>query len=377
MSRPRTVGVEEELLLIDPETRKASPGSDRVLEHLPPEEQRNAGADLDHELFRHQLETRTPPATGLDELRQHLVRGRRFAAEAAARVGLATAASGTSPLESGEPQITRDDRYLDMMGRYGEIARPGGTCGMHVHVHVDSDEDGVRAIDATAPWLPVVLAVSANSPYFRSRQTGYASWRSQIWARWPSAGPTETFGSVERYRLVCERMIASGAARDPGMLYFDARLSADHPTVEVRIADVCTSVDDAVLVAGLLRALITWGAEGDTARPPRSSADGRPVWCAELLRAAQWRAARYGLAGDLVSPTTGDLVPARAALDDLVGLVRPQLEAAGDLDLVRDALPRVLAGGGATRQRQAFERTGSLTAVVDDLVERTNPASVG
>lgn len=368
MSEARTVGVEEELLLIDPETRKASPRSDQVLEHLPPSEQRDAAEDLDHELFRHQLETRTPPATDLERLRELLVRGRRFAAEAAARVGLATAASGTSPLESGEPQITRDDRYLDMVGRYGEIARPGGTCGMHVHVHVASDEEGVRAIDATAPWLPVILAVSANSPYFRSRYTGYASWRSQIWARWPSAGPTEAFGSVERYRLVSQRMIASGAARDPGMLYFDARLSAEHPTVEVRVSDVCTSVDDAVLVAALLRALITWGAEAETGRPP----DEPPVWCAELLRAAQWRAARYGLAGELVSPCTGELIPARSALDELVDLVREQLEAAGDLELVRDGIPRVLAGGGATRQRQAYERTGSLTAVVDDLVERTN-----
>lgn len=377
MEDKRTVGVEEELLLIDPETRQASPRSDQVLEHLPPDEQRDAAEDLDHELFRHQLETRTPPAVGLDELREHLVRGRRFAAEAAARVGLATAASGTSPLESGEPQITRDDRYLDMVGRYGEIARPGGTCGMHVHVHVASDEEGVRAIDATAPWLPLVLAASANSPYFRSRDTGYASWRSQIWARWPSAGPTETFGSVERYRLISERMIASGAARDPGMLYFDARLSADHPTVEVRISDVCTAVDDAVLVAALLRALITWGAETRSRRSRVPGADEPPVWCAELLRAAQWRAARYGLAGELVSPTTGQLVPARAALDDLVDLVREQLEAAGDLDRVRDGLPRVLAGGGATRQRQAYERTGSLSAVVDDLVERTNAAAVG
>lgn len=364
----RSFGVEEELLLIDPETRKASPQSHRVLELR---DEREPGADdLDGELFRHQLETRTPPVHDLDDLRSHLLHGRRSAADAAARLGLATAASGTSPLESGEPQVTRNDRYLDMLGRYGEIARPGGTCGMHVHVRVHSDEEGVRAIDAVSPWLPVVLAISANSPYFRSRHTGYASWRSQIWARWPSAGPTEAFGSAEGYRAVSRRMIASGAARDPGMLYFDARLSVEHPTVEVRIADVCTAVDDAVLVAALLRALVTWAADRDPGR-------GGPRWRAELLRAAQWRAARYGLAGDLVSPTTGELVPARSALDEVVDLVRDQLDATDDLPFVRDALPRVLAGGGATRQRQAYERTGSLPAVVDDLVARTNAPAVG
>lgn len=364
----RTLGVEEELLLVDPETREVSPRSHLVLEQVPAGATGPEADDLDHELFRHQLETRTPPVAGLADLREHLVHARRFASEAAARVRLVTAACGTVPLESGEPRVTRDDRYLDMVDRYAEIARPGGTCGMHVHVQVGSDEEGVRAIDGVAPWLPVVLAISANSPYYRSRDTGYASWRSQIWARWPSTGPTEAFGSVEAYREVGRRMIASGAARDTGMLYFDARLSAENPTVEVRVADVCTDVDDAVLIAGLLRALVTRAA-GTGSAPP----GGASPWRAELLRAAQWRAARYGLANGLVSPATGEPAPAREVLDHLVSTVREELEAYGDLELVRDGLTRVLAGGGATRQRSTYEREGSLAAVVDDLVARTTP----
>ena len=111
---------------------------------------------------------------------------------------------------------------------------------MHVHLYVESPETGVAVIDQLVPWLPVILAISANSPFYQGRDTAYASWRSQAWAQWPSAGPTERFGSLETYREVSRQMRESGAAQDEGMLYFDARLSADHPTVEVRISDVCT-----------------------------------------------------------------------------------------------------------------------------------------
>ncbi len=153
-----------------------------------------------------------------------------------------------------EPVITDNDRYRDMAEAFGQIARRGTTCGMHVHVAIESDEEGVRCIDRIAPWLPILLAVSANSPYAEGRDTGYASWRTQLWSTWPSAGPTEAFGSLAGYRRACERMIASGAARDPGMLYFDARLSEGQPTLEVRVLDAVTDPEDVGLLTALVRA---------------------------------------------------------------------------------------------------------------------------
>jgi carboxylate-amine ligase len=374
----RTVGVEEELFLVDPATRQSSPRSPEVLKFAA--EHETAPEDLDRELFRHQVETRTPPTASMTELREHIVHGRRLAAEAAQGVGLATAASGTVPVANPNPRVTTDDRYLDMMGRFGEIARPGGTCGMHVHVHVESPEVGVDVIDALVPWLPVVLAVSGNSPFHQGRDTGYASWRSQVWAQWPSAGPTQAFGSLEVYRDVSRQMLEFGAARDEGMLYFDARLARDHPTVEVRISDVCTDPDDAVLIAALVRGLVgrsadlALGGEDDSADHERVAA-GRAadyVWRAELLRAAQWRAARYGLSDRLLDPTTGRLEKATDVLARLFTVIAPRLEATGDVELVEQGVARALGASGASRQRAALERGGSLEAVVDDLVERTN-----
>ncbi|GAA4097121.1 glutamate--cysteine ligase [Nocardioides kongjuensis] len=360
----RTVGVEEELLLVDPETRATTPRAEQALryaaEHAP-----ESADELDHELFAHQLETRTPPVRDAADLRGHLVRLRALADRAAAAAGARTAATGAVPLQGGPPRTTRDDRYLAMVATFGEIARPGGTCGQHVHVQVDSDEQGVRAIDAITPWLPVLLAISANSPYFHGRDTRYASWRAEAWAHWPSACSTQRFGSAAAYHALSRALVASGAAMDDGMLYFDARLSAHQPTVEVRIGDVCTDPDDAVLVAVLARALVCLEIDGD----------GLPsgCWRAELLRAARWRAARYGLTERLLDPVTGDLAPARDVLGHLVTTVAELLTAYGDAEVVRTGVPRVLAEGGASRQRASYERSGgSMPAVVDDLVSRTN-----
>jgi carboxylate-amine ligase len=322
----------------------------------------DVGAPVEHELFRHQVETRTEPATDLADIVTQLVAARRQVGEAADAAGLAVVACGVVPSSDAEPRLTRDDRYENMVGTFGEIARTGGTCGMHVHVAVDSDDEGVAVIDAITPWLPVVLAISANSPFYLGRDTGYASWRAQVWSRWPSAGPNQPFGTAETYRAVGQQMIDLGAARDPGMLYFDARLSVEHPTVEVRVCDVCTDVEDPPVVAALVRGLVTAAAGGSL-----PSSDLR----VEELRAAQWRASRYGVGDRLVHPVERSLRPAREVLQALVDTVRPVLEEAGDVDRVESDVERVLGGGGAARQRAAYERTGEIDGVVDDLVDRT------
>jgi carboxylate-amine ligase len=268
------------------------------------------------------------------------------------------------PLALEEPVVSDNERYRDMVETFGQVARRGTTCGMHVHVGIDSPEEGVGCIDRIAPWLPILLAVSTNSPYEEGRDTGYASWRTQLWSTWPSAGPTEPFGSYEGYRRACERMIASGAARDPGMLYFDARLSLGQPTLEIRILDAVTDPEDVGLLTALVRALVETAID----RWP----EGLPVWRAEELRAARWRASRYGLAGRLLDPATHALRPAREVLSRLVELVSERLQVSGDRDRVARGVERVLGATGATRQRAAYEVTGSLQGVVDDVLARTS-----
>lgn len=356
----RKVGVEEELLLVDPvDGRLTAVSRQAVRAHAGAPHP--TGAPVEAELFLQQIETQTPPTLDLTELDASLRRSRRAVGEAAEAAGAAAVAIGTPVLADGGVTITPQPRYLRIRQQYAELAHSALACAMHVHVDIDSPEEGVRVIDGAAPWLPVLLAASANSPYLEGRDTGHASWRSQVWGRWPSAGTGEPFRDVATYHRVVDRLVEWGAALDPAMAYFDARLAAELPTVEVRVADVCTEVEDAVLVTALARALVTTAAE----------APSEP-WRGDLLRAATWRAARYGLAERLVDPGTQALAPARDVLGSLVDHVRPALEEAGDVERVEAGVEALLArGGGATRQRSVLESTGSLEAVVADARRRT------
>jgi glutamate---cysteine ligase / carboxylate-amine ligase len=364
----RTVGVEEELILVDPETFRLTSVSQGAVQiaQLAGDGASDDIESVEEELYRPQIETATPPCATLADLDRHVRRARGEAAAAAAESGAAMVAVPLPVLDDDEPRITPKPRYERIVSEFGEIGRNTVVGGMHVHVAIESDDEGVGVIDRIRPWLPVLLAVSANSPYSWGVDTGYASWRSQTWSRWPSAGPPEEFGDAAGYRAATEALVETGAAIDAGMIYFDARLAQSFPTIEVRIADVCTEVGDALLVAGLTRALVTTAAEAWSRGGPT------PGWRAELVRAATWRAGRDGLSDKLVHPETGHLVRARDAVDALITHVSDALDDAGDREQVERLLSDLLSRGpGAGRQRAVFESKGTLEAVVDDLRDRT------
>jgi carboxylate-amine ligase len=353
----RKIGVEEELMLVDPGTGRLTALAEQAVDASDDDE-----PEVERELFRQQIETMTEPCDTVDELAAQLRAGRRAVTDAAGEAGASAVAVPTPVLVDEDAEITPKPRYERIREEYGELARTALARARHNHDDVDDDEQGGRVLDGRRPWLPVLLAVSANSPYSRGRDTGYASWRSQIWGRWPSHGTAEAFGSATAYDEVRQTLTDWGAAIDDGMVYFDARLSVKYPTVEIRVADVCTDLDDAVLVAALARGLVTTVA-----------ADGpAEEWRSDLLRAATWRASRYGLADELVHPVKRELAPAREVLEALVGFMRSALDDAGDREHVDDLCERLLSrGAGATRQRRVFEKDGSLEDVVRDLVNRT------
>ena len=259
--------------------------------------------------------------------------------------------------------FVKTPRYDRFAPRFGELARDAHVCGMHLHVDVADDAEAVRVVDGLQPWLPFLLAVSGNSPYWEERDTGHASWRSRVWGQWSTAGPSQPFGDVARYREVTGRMVDWGGALDPGMLYLDARLSEQYPTVEIRVADVCTDPEDGVLVALLARSLVESVATLD---PPAAP------WRADLLRVAAWRASRHGLTGDLVHPVKGRLASPREVFAALLAYTGEALREAGDEERVVDGFERLMSRGtGATRQRRLLEAGAGLAGVVDDLARRT------
>jgi carboxylate-amine ligase len=368
----RSVGVEEELLLVEPGTGHPRAVAETALQGI--SQARTSGdgpagddpaQSLELEFQRQQLETNTRPCWDLTELGREVRRCRSLAAEVAARAGARVAALATSPVPV-VPQLVLARRNQEMARAFGLTAHEQLTCGCHVHVGISSAEEGVAVLDRIGPWLAVLLALSANSPFWQGTDTEYASFRYQAWSRWPGAGPTEAFGSAEVYRQTVRQMVATGTLLDVGMVYFDARLSQHYPTLEIRIADVCLYPEDAVLVAALARALVETEARGwrDGVDVPRQRT--------EILRLGAWRASRSGLGGDLLNPLTGQPEAARVVVKALLEHVRDALDEAGDVSTATELLAAVLGrGNGAAFQRDAY-RDGGLPAMIESAVGVTN-----
>ncbi|HEY0373595.1 MAG TPA: glutamate--cysteine ligase [Amnibacterium sp.] len=360
----RTFGVEEELLLVDGSSGRPVPVAPQVLEADERAGRRGGGA-LTAEMHQEMIEAVTRPTVDAVELAQEAA-GLRSAADIAARsAGARVAALAASPLRA-EPHPTPSRRYQTMMGAYGALPRHSLACALHVHVGIESGEEGVAVLDRIRPWLPLLVALTANSPFCQGEDTGHASWRTIAWNQWPCAGPTDVFGSLQAYRAFEQRLLDSGVVLDAGMLYFAARLSRNNPTLEVRVADVPLDVGVTATVAALVRAMV------DTAAAEWRAGDAVPEVPTGLLRLASWHAALCGIRGTLVDPLSGLQAPAVAVLGRLLGHVQPALEANGDDRLVLDGLCSIVTGGtGADLQRRAYHGPKRMGDVVRMAVERT------
>ena len=357
----RTVGVEEEFLLV----RAGSPLLAAAGEAVVTAAAEASEGQFEHELKREQAELGTSPTQSIAELGVELRQLRAALAAAAEGQGTRLLASATSPLDQ-HVTTTPVERYEHMTKLFGRVARMQLTCGMHVHVSIESPAVGVAVLDRIRPWLAVLLALSANSPFLAGEDTGYASYRTMLWGQWPTAGVADPFGDLNGYENARAALVSSGAAIDDAMIYFDARLSARYPTVEVRVADVCVDAGDAVTIAAITRGLISTAAA--------AAGDGVPSAHirSELLRAATWRAARFGTEGELVDVTTARPVAAWNLIDQLVDLISPALRETGDTDLVRRGLNEVRRRGtGARRQRAAYAVTGTIDGIVAAVAART------
>ena len=365
----RTVGIEEELLLVDARTGVPTAVAAQVL-HVAGQHDDVGHDDLEHgamvhELQQQQLETYTPPESDMTRLAADLRAWRGRAISRAAEVGARVIASGTSPLPA-RPELVPTTRYTEMAERFGLTARENLLCGCHVHVGVESPDEAIGVLDRIRVWLPVLLALSANSPYWAGDDSGYASYRSQVLQRWPTSGPSELFGSPAAYERHRAEILGSGVLLDEAMIYTDARPSHRYPTVEIRVADTCADSDDAILVAALCRGLV------ETAAREYAAGDPAPQVSTAVLRLADWEASKYGVSDQLLDPLTLRPRPAHEVIEQLVEHVAPALVESGDEPLVTKGIERVLThGSGATRQREVLARTHALSCVVDDLARVT------
>ncbi|HEV8571077.1 MAG TPA: glutamate--cysteine ligase [Actinoplanes sp.] len=361
-----TLGVEEEYLLVDAVEPCGVEAVEDVFDHLPDD----LKDSVQHEYMRSQIEVASPPQLEVPGLWAAMTRLRTGLAEAAGRAGTRIVAVGAGPAAGPHTRIVDRPRYRRMRERFGDLSPGQGLNGMHVHISVPDPETGVQILNHMRPWLPVLQAATANSPLSAGHDTGYASWRSMLWARWPTVGPTPYLESYEQYGTLVSDLIASGAMLDEGMLYWYARLSARYPTVEIRIGDVCPTLDDTLLLAMLTRALVA------TLLDEVRDGVPAPNVAQPLLAAAHWRAAHDGLEGLNIDMATRDTRPAWRLMRQLFDYVRPQLDRHGDLEMATMAMGRLRARGtGAARQRAILARNGSVAQVVDWLADATRGAA--
>jgi len=246
------------------------------------------------------------------------------------------------------------------------IAHEQGICGCHVHVAVPDRDAAIGVSNRLRPWLPLLLALTANSAIYRNADTGHASWRSVLWARWPSAGPPPQFASADEYDAAVDMLCHSGVIRDNGMVYWDVRPSRNFPTIEVRVADVPATVAESVTFAALVRGCVMTALEehrrGEPVQPLASFA----------LKAAYWKAARDGLDGDSLDLQEHAPAPTRQLLEQLIDRVRPALEQVGDYELVSSGLAGVAErGNGAMRQQAAWRRNHEVSDVLAEAAAAT------
>ncbi|MET7303951.1 glutamate--cysteine ligase [Embleya sp. NPDC005575] len=348
-----TFGVEEEYLLLDPTDGRPMPVAEavRAAADLQPAV---SGGEIQSELLQVQVEVATPVCATLDEVGGHLLRLRHSVAAAAEQEGCRIVASGTAPFGADAPiALTDQVRYHALYSDAPRLVEEMFINGMHVHVAVPDRDAGVIVVNRLRPWLPLLVAMAANSPMWEGGDTGFASWRTLVYGRWSISGVPPDFVDAADYDRRIEELLTAGILRDRARVYWQIRLSDRYPTVEIRAMDVQLRVEDAVMLAGLVRALVTTVLRDATAGQPVP----RPA--PEFVAAAEWHAARHGLTDVLIDPHAPRRLKAGELVGRLMDYVAPVLADTGDARQIDALVHRLLREGtGADRQRETFRRGG-------------------
>ena len=356
-SSPFSLGVEEELMIVEPTAFRQVPAVRTLVEQA--EGCRLPGI-FKTELFASVVELATQPCATAQEAVASLASLRQAAAEIAARDDLRIAAAGTHPLDRPEDQAYVDEpRYEQMVAQVGITARRQGVQGLHLHVGMPDAEACLRALETVLPWLPVVLALSANSPYVAGRETGMRSSRAEILAQLPRSGAPPRFASWSEWEQLVARYAALGIAADYTAIWWDVRPHPRFGTLEIRVLDQPTSLALTGAFVALLQALCAAAVE---LPPAATNPHSRP-----LYQHSRWAAARLGPQGELVHPNGEGVAPAAELAVELLALVEPFTRRLGTAELLA---PLDVSTCEADRQL-AVGAAGGLEAVCADIVERT------
>jgi len=358
-----TMGVEEEFQIVDPLSYALSPDVESIIHHA----RETLGEAVQYELILSQIEIATPICSTLDEVQAALTNMRRTLIQSAAQAGKKIAASATHPFSPWYEQvITPKERYQQLVNDFQRLIQEQIIFGCHVHIGLGSREIALEVMNRSRIWLSVLLALSANSPFWEGADTQYASYRTGLWWTSPLAGPPPFFASRREHDEFIQALVATRSIEDVTRIYWDIRLPERYETIEFRVMDVCLTVDETLMLVGLLRALVRTCYEEVLHNQPA------PKVRTEILKVANWRAARYGLEDTLIDVIAENMVPASELVERFLLFLRPALEVEGDWARISRLVERILReGNGAMRQRAVFQRTHNIGDVVQYIIDET------
>ena len=372
IERPEfTIGIEEEYLVVDRETRD--------LFTRPPKEMWDAlgevlGAQVTQEFLQAQIEVGTKVCAKVSEARNDLAALRRDLSKVVSEYGAAIIASSTHPFANwAQQETTEEPRYMRLRADYQQVARQLVICGMHVHVGIADNHLRIDLMNQVKYFLPHLLALSTSSPFWDGVATGLHAYRLVIFQNMPRTGIPEEFISYAEYERYVEILVDAGLIEDASKLWWDIRPSAKYPTLEMRVSDVCTRLDDAMTIAAMYQALL-----GYLYRLRRNNQKWR-TYAPGIIEENVWRAQRYGTTGSLVDFGKGALVPFADLVDEIIELVSQDAIEFDVRDEIRHARNILRDGTSADRQMAAYgkaladgaDEREALQAVVDELIVDT------
>jgi glutamate---cysteine ligase / carboxylate-amine ligase len=357
-----TLGIEEELMIIDAETLELVNGIETMLESMPPDTE----GDVKPELMESVLEISTTPCKNTREAGAQLRELRRRVQATANEKGLAIASAGTHPFAMWEDQrIVARSRYRDLIAALRFVARQELIFGQHVHVGVDDPDKAIHVANGMRVHLPLLLALSANSPFWRADATGLLSTRTPIFRAFPRVGIPPTYKNFEEYSKRIEFMVESRTIEDYTYLWYDVRPHPNFGTVEIRVMDSQTRIEHTLGLAALCQALVKELCEHFEAGKRLST------YPYEMLDENKWLAARHGLDQELVDLPKTKRVATRELCMRVLDRVHPHAEelgSAGELAGIEDLLDR---GNGASRQMVVYQANSDLREVMSEIIEKT------
>lgn len=363
MALPKfTIGIEEEYQVIDPETGELTSYIQEFLE----QGRVVLGDQIKAELLQSQVEVGSQICQDINEARAEVVRLRSHVCDLAETNGLRMVAASTHPLSSWKEQdVTESDRYTDHVQRMAEVARRMLIFGMHVHVGIEDRDLMMDVMDQARYFLPHLLALSTSSPFWHGRDTGLKSYRSIVFQGLPRTGPPPSFHSWAEHQRFIDVLVKTNSIEDPTRIWWDIRPHPNFPTLEFRVCDICTKVDETICLAAVTVAIV-----GKLIQLRQENRSWRR-YRHHLISENKWRAVRYGIDGKLIDFGRGREVPARDLISELLEVLDDVVDELGVRSEVEYVNTILAEGTSADRQLAVYHETEDLKAVVDHLVEET------